>query len=174
MSNQLNQGTLTKISFGDFCRPRHSVKTWKSWANFFKSTSNPCPFTPARKKKQCLNIIFLVFIWCKKTFRQLKNMANSDIRSTGSGWTYVSKTRFTSVIFQTQKQLSTHTKFLHSLACMWGTCSSHRSKREACWTCPSPPLRLSWRMMWTILTNVHFKRLLIVIRSWLVVIVIFF
>ena len=31
-------------------------------------------------------------------------MANSDIRSTGSGWTYFSKTRFTSVIFQTQKQ----------------------------------------------------------------------
>ena len=27
----------------------------------------------------------------QKTFRQLKNMANSDIRSTGSGWTYLVK-----------------------------------------------------------------------------------
>ena len=172
MSNQLNQGTLTKISFGDFCRPRHSVKTWKSWANFSKSTSNRCSFTPARKKNNAKILFFLVFIWCKKTFRQLKNMANSDIRSTGSGWTYFRKTRFTSAIFQTQKQYP-H-KFSHSLACLWGTCSSHRSKREACWICPSPPLRLSWRMMWTILTNVYFKRLLIIIRSWLVVIVIFF
>ena len=129
--------------------------------------------SPQQEKKNNAKILFfLVFIWCKKTFRQLKNMANSDIRSTGSGWTYFRKTRFTSAIFQTQKQYP-H-KFLHSLACLWGTCSSHRSKREACWTCPSPPLRLSWRMMWTILTNVYFKRLLIIIRSWLVVIVIFF
>ena len=100
ISNQFNQGALTKISFGDFCRPRprHSVKTWKSWLNFLKSSSHPCPFTPARKKFQCLNIIFLVFIWCRKMLQQLKNMANSDIRSTESGWTY-----FTSVISHTSR-----------------------------------------------------------------------
>ena len=63
-------------------------------------------------------------------------MANSDIPSTGSGWTYFSKTRFTSVIslnvfffffcfcfFQTQKQLL-HFYTFESFYTAWTACEA--------------------------------------------------
>ena len=108
--NKFHQGAPTiKSFFGGFCR--HSIKTWKSWPNFFNFQSMsilaiPRPATDDSKQFHWFNIfsnnktgpLFLEFSWCEDNFSLFKKIANSStyrapLSSTWNGrvecWEYV-------------------------------------------------------------------------------------